>query len=84
MLRALFFYYHNHKRKRLSFMKKPIKNNLQETRSNSSMTQEELADKVDVSIQTIQSIEKGKYKPSDSLALNIARSLGKEVTEIFS
>ncbi|EOH95009.1 hypothetical protein UAW_02088 [Enterococcus haemoperoxidus ATCC BAA-382] len=65
-------------------MKKTIKNNLQETRNNSNMTQEELANQVDVSIQTIQSIEKGKYKPSDSLALNIARSLNKEVTEIFS
>nr|WP_034683785.1 helix-turn-helix transcriptional regulator [Enterococcus haemoperoxidus] len=61
-----------------------MKNNLQETRNNSNMTQEELANQVDVSIQTIQSIEKGKYKPSDSLALNIARSLNKEVTEIFS
>lgn len=65
-------------------MKKTIKNNLQETRNNHNMTQEELANQVDVSIQTIQSIEKGKYKPSDSLALNIARSLNKEVTEIFS
>lgn len=65
-------------------MKKPIKNNLQEIRNNHNMTQEELANQVDVSIQTIQSIEKGKYKPSDSLALNIAHSLNKEVAEIFS
>ncbi|EOL45134.1 helix-turn-helix transcriptional regulator [Enterococcus caccae] len=65
-------------------MKKPIKNNLQEIRSNTNMTQEDLANQVDVSIQTIQSIEKGKYKPSDSLAFNIARSLNKEVTDIFS
>ncbi|MGX7137577.1 hypothetical protein RV15_GL000138 [Enterococcus silesiacus] len=65
-------------------MKKPIKNNLQEIRSTTNMTQEELANQVDVSIQTIQSIEKGKYKPSDSLAVNIARSLNKDVTDIFS
>lgn len=65
-------------------MKKTIKNNLQETRNNSHMTQEELANQVDVSIQTIQSIEKGKYIPSDSLALNIAQSLNKEVADIFS
>ncbi|MBO0466888.1 helix-turn-helix transcriptional regulator [Enterococcus plantarum] len=61
-----------------------IKNNLQEIRSSTNITQEELAQKVDVSIQTIQSIEKGKYKPSDSLALNIANSLNKEVSDIFS
>nr|WP_034860314.1 helix-turn-helix transcriptional regulator [Enterococcus caccae] len=61
-----------------------MKNNLQEIRSNTNMTQEDLANQVDVSIQTIQSIEKGKYKPSDSLAFNIARSLNKEVTDIFS
>lgn len=65
-------------------MKKLIKNNLQEIRSSTNITQEELAQKVDVSIQTIQSIEKGKYKPSDSLALNIANSLNKEVSDIFS
>ncbi|MBO0445265.1 MULTISPECIES: helix-turn-helix transcriptional regulator [Enterococcus] len=67
-------------------MKKTIKNknNLQETRTSQELTQEELANKVNVSIQTIQSIEKGKYKPSDSLALNIATSLGKKVTDIFS
>ncbi|ALS03344.1 Cro/Cl family transcriptional regulator [Enterococcus silesiacus] len=61
-----------------------MKNNLQEIRSTTNMTQEELANQVDVSIQTIQSIEKGKYKPSDSLAVNIARSLNKDVTDIFS
>ncbi|MBO0424176.1 helix-turn-helix transcriptional regulator [Enterococcus plantarum] len=61
-----------------------IKNNLHEIRSSTNITQEELAQKVDVSIQTIQSIEKGKYKPSDSLALNIANSLNKEVSDIFS
>lgn len=67
-------------------MKRTVKskNNLQETRSNTNMTQEELAEKVNVSIQTIQSIEKGKYKPSDSLAFSIASSLNKEVADIFS
>ncbi|MEI5990627.1 helix-turn-helix transcriptional regulator [Enterococcus crotali] len=65
-------------------MKKTNKNNLQEIRINTNLTQEDLAKQVDVSIQTIQSIEKGKYKPSDSLAFNIARSLNKDVTDIFS
>lgn len=65
-------------------MKKTSKNNLQEIRNSTNMTQEDLAKQVDVSIQTIQSIEKGKYKPSDSLAFNIARSLNRDVTDIFS
>ncbi|MGX7150790.1 helix-turn-helix transcriptional regulator [Enterococcus ureasiticus] len=65
-------------------MKKKSTNNLQETRSSNNISQKELAEKVNVSIQTIQSIEKGKYKPSDSLAFNIANSLNKEVTDIFS
>ncbi|MEI5993272.1 helix-turn-helix transcriptional regulator [Candidatus Enterococcus mansonii] len=58
-------------------------NKVQEVRSQKNISQKELADRVNVSIQTIQSIEKGKYKPSDSLALNIASSLDKQVTDIF-
>ncbi|GGC97087.1 helix-turn-helix transcriptional regulator [Enterococcus wangshanyuanii] len=59
-------------------------NKLQEIRSAYDITQEELADKVNVSIQTIQSIEKGRYKPSDSLAFSIASFLNREVSEIFT
>lgn len=59
------------------------RNNVQEIRSQKSISREELADKVSVSVQTIESIEKGKYKPSASLAFNIANSLSKEITEIF-
>lgn len=74
----------NKKKEGIICMKKKSTNNLQETRSSNNISQKELAEKVNVSIQTIQSIEKGKYKPSDSLAFNIANSLNKEVTDIFS
>jgi putative transcriptional regulator len=87
------FIYSNHQRAFFidtytegDFMRKNKKkqNNLQEFRMIHGFTQEELADKVSVSIQTIQSIENGRYKPSDSLAFNIARSLNREVGDIFS
>lgn len=47
------------------------------------ITQQELADKVGVTRQTITSIEIGKYVPSTVLALKIASVFGKSVDEIF-
>lgn len=47
------------------------------------MTQQDLADKVGVTRQTITSIEVGKYVPSTVLALKIATIFGKTVGEIF-
>ena len=46
-----------------------MKNNLEEIRKKSNYTQEELADKLGVSRQTINSLENGKYNPSIQLAL---------------
>ncbi|MCM4173802.1 transcriptional regulator [Arenibacter sp. TNZ] len=51
---------------------------------NNEMTQEELADKVGVTRQTIMSIEKGKYSPSLELAFKIAEIFGKPLQEIFT
>ena len=48
------------------------------------MTQQQLADAVDVSRQTINAIESGKFVPSTVLALKIARTFEKQVEEIFS
>jgi putative transcriptional regulator len=48
------------------------------------MTQEELAKRVGVSRQTIIAIEKGKYNPSVTLALRIARAFAVTVEEVFS
>lgn len=47
------------------------------------MTQEELADRVGVTRQTIVSIERGKYNPSVGLALRLARELGVPVEQLF-
>jgi len=49
-----------------------LENNIKELRAKHKITQEELADKVDVTRQTIISIEKGEYGPSTLLALKIA------------
>lgn len=51
---------------------------------NNEMTQEELADKVGVTRQTIMSIEKGKYSPSLELAFKIAEIFDKPLQEIFT
>lgn len=47
------------------------------------MTQQELADRVGVTRQTILSIEKGKYNPSVGLALRLALTFGVAVEELF-
>jgi putative transcriptional regulator len=48
-----------------------------------SMTQQELAERVGVTRQTIFSIEKGKYTPSVGLALQLARVFAVQVEELF-
>lgn len=47
------------------------------------MTQQELADRVGVTRQTILSIEKGKYTPTVGLALQLARVFGVSVEDLF-
>jgi len=51
---------------------------------NGEMTQKELADKVNVTRQTIASIEKGKYSPSLELAFKIAMVFNKPLEEVFT
>jgi putative transcriptional regulator len=48
------------------------------------MTQQDLADRVGVTRQTILSIEKGKYNPSVGLALRLAQVFGVTVEALFS
>jgi putative transcriptional regulator len=50
---------------------------------NDCMTQQQLAEQVGVTRQTIISIERGKYKPSIELALRLARVFGTPVEAIF-
>jgi len=47
------------------------------------ISQQELAKRVDVTRQTILSVEKGKFVPSTLLALKIARVFEKKVDDIF-
>ena len=61
-----------------------MKNNIRVARAEVRMTQQELAEAVDVSRQTINAIESGKFVPSTVLALKIARTFEKQVEEIFS
>ncbi len=56
---------------------------LRKVRSATEVTQEQLAETVGVSRQTIISIEKGNYTPSVALALKIAKSFGTNVEDIF-
>ena len=47
------------------------------------ITQEELANKIEVSRQTISSIETGRYDPSITLAFKIVNFFNKKIEEIF-
>ncbi len=60
-----------------------MKNTIRIERAIKNITQAELAEKVDVSRQTINAIEAAKYVPSTVLALKIAKLFGKSVNEIF-
>ena len=48
------------------------------------MTQQQLADKVQVSRQTIVAIEKGNYSPSLELAFRLAHIFNKSIQEVFT
>lgn len=60
-----------------------MKNRLEEIRKKHGMNQEELADALEVSRQTIGSLENGRYNPSIILAFKIARYFGMSIEEIF-
>ena len=60
-----------------------IKNNLKEIRQKHSLSQEELAESVGVSRQTIISIEKSIYQPSVTLALKLSKKLQVPVEKLF-
>ena len=60
-----------------------MKNSIKVERAKRDFTQQDLADKVQVSRQTINSIESGKYVPSTILALKIARVFEVRIEDIF-
>lgn len=60
-----------------------IRNKIRELRARDRLTQEELAIKVDVTRQTIASLEKESYVPSLLLGMKIAELFGMSIEEIF-
>ncbi|GKU76186.1 helix-turn-helix transcriptional regulator [Paenibacillus sp. L3-i20] len=60
-----------------------MENHIRSLRSQFNMTQEQLADIVGVSRQSIIAIESTRYNPSLELAYKIARAFGKTIEEVF-
>jgi putative transcriptional regulator len=60
-----------------------MKNTIKIERARHNLTQQDLADKVAVSRQTINSIEAGKYVPSTVLALKISKVFALPVEAVF-
>ena len=60
-----------------------MKNRLEELRKQRGIKQEELAFAMEVSRQTISSLEKGRYNPSIILAFKLARYFDMSIEEIF-
>ena len=60
-----------------------MKNRLEELRKQRGVRQEDLAQALGVSRQTVISLEKGKYNPSLSLAFRLARHFGMPIEAIF-
>ncbi len=60
-----------------------MKNRLEEIRKSKGIRQEELANILEVSRQTIGSLENGRYNPSITLAFKIARFFGMNIEDIF-
>ena len=56
---------------------------LKAARAGLDLSQQELAERVGVSRQTISAIEKGDYNPTINLCVSICRALGKTLDELF-
>lgn len=65
-------------------MQENVRNNINEYRTKHKLTQEELAQKVGVTRQTIIAIERGNYTPSVLLALKLAETFSVSVETLFS
>lgn len=61
-----------------------IDNEIQKARHDAKLTQEELAEKVGVTRQTIIAMEKGNYTPSVLLALKLAKLFKTSVEKLFT
>jgi putative transcriptional regulator len=65
-------------------MKEVIKNSVYDLRTKASVTQEQFAERVGITRQTVIAIEKQNYTPSVLLAIKIARFFKKNVEDIFT
>ena len=61
-----------------------LKNRIEELRRERGISQEELAAALEVTRQTIGSLENGRYNPSITLAFKLARYFGMSIEEIFT
>ncbi|HYJ41961.1 MAG TPA: helix-turn-helix transcriptional regulator [Steroidobacteraceae bacterium] len=61
-----------------------MKNSVRDLRTEHEWSQGDLADKLEVSRQTINAIETGRYDPSLPLAFAIAKLFGKPIEKIFT
>lgn len=64
--------------------KETVSNTIQKERKEKGITQQELAEKIGVTRQTIIAIEKGNYIPSVLLALKMSAYFNKSVNDLFS
>lgn len=60
-----------------------MKNRLAELRTTKGWTQQQLADLVGVSRQTVISLERGRYNPSITLAFRLARTFEIQIEQVF-
>ncbi|MAW10012.1 MAG: transcriptional regulator [Candidatus Marinimicrobia bacterium] len=60
-----------------------MKNNIKKLRSEKAISQKQLAEYLNVSRQTINAIETGKFDPSLTLSIKITRFFKKNLEEIF-
>ncbi len=67
----------------LDLLESAVKNRLRALRAERGWSQADLAEKLDVSRQSVNAIETGKYDPSLPLAFRIARVFGQTIEEIF-
>jgi putative transcriptional regulator len=64
-------------------MEVAVKNKIRELRGAKGWSQADLAEKLDVSRQSVNAVETGKFDPSLPLAFRIARLFGKKIEDVF-
>jgi putative transcriptional regulator len=64
-------------------VKSPLRNTIRELRAAQSMTQQELAELISVTRQTVNAIEGDKYSPSLEVAFRIAHVFGVPLEQVF-